>query len=642
MPSTVKSQDVWTFFKRHAHFLGPGLVIACGFIDPGNWATDLQAGADYGYKLLFIVLLAGLIAVVLQLLCVRLGAVTSSSLPAQTRQLFLRWEAKWPRWKRWLRACLYFLYGCAELAIIATDLAELLGTAIALNLLFPKLPLYAGVLITASDTLLVLLFFKSDSGRQGMVFFEIVIVSLVLCVFASYLVLLHLVKPDWGQVFLGYVPSKTLFQPGALYTGVGIIGATVMPHALYLGTSLATVDRLGLLPIAPTRQTRWTYKLPSLFKRANTQTSTNERTEIELSDGLDGLAGPSRPSSSPRPDATQVGRSARDTEEAKDADFDMRMKEYERELKAFDRINWVDLHLCHFQIDTAASLMGFAMIINSAILIVAGAAFYYGNDRGGDSSLQGAHTLLVNYLGSASGIIFALALLCAGQSASITATLAGQVVSEGFLEWKTSPVVRRAVTRLIGVIPSVIVAAAIGNNGINAMLVASQVILSIILPTAILPLVYLCSRKDLMTVEGPEFEENISPTAVETPSCSDSNFDLPVEPSSSAGPSRNTALRQTLSPSGSASSIHSSSTIRRPAAGARQDSDCIIGSEVEGSESLERAVSDGTATVPRLDSVRRTKSYASPMWVTVLGYVMFAIIVLANMYVIVELILGNG
>lgn len=198
------------------------------YIDPGNWATNLAAGANYGcatvpfsnhrYKLLFIVFISSLAAVFLQTLSVRLGSVTGRSLPQETRKLFLSWEAAYPRYQRPLRFGLYALWVLAEIAIIATDLAELLGSAIALNLyvrgvptdprLFPKLPLFAGVLITAADVMFVLLFFRSNSGRQGMFLFEMIIVALVLAVFVSFAILLHLIKPDWREVFLGLVPSS--------------------------------------------------------------------------------------------------------------------------------------------------------------------------------------------------------------------------------------------------------------------------------------------------------------------------------------------------------------------------------------------------------------------------------------------------
>ncbi|ORY29562.1 natural resistance-associated macrophage protein-domain-containing protein [Naematelia encephala] len=550
---------------RHLYFVGPGLVSSVAYIDPGNWATDLEAGANYGYKLLFIVLLAGIAAVVLQLLSVRLGATTSLSLPSQTRLIFVRLQQKYPKYRIPLQCALYTLYALAEIAIIGTDLAELLGSAIALNLLFPRLPLYAGVLITAADVLIILVFFRSSTGRQGMLFFEIVIVSLVLAVFVSFMILLHLVKPDWRQVFLGLVPSKTLVQPGALYVGVGIIGATVMPHALFLGSSLSSVDRLNMIPVPPsgTSNPKRSFKLPAVnpwsrLRRRRTSTRDNEieSTDIELRD-IQIISSPlDLPSSSLGP-SSSFGRSQSDLE-----------TKYEADVRSFDRIAWLDIHLLHSTIDTALSLLGFALTINAAILTLAGAAFYYNRDAdSSDASLQGAHALIKSFLGNGAALIFALALLCAGQSASITATLAGQVVSEGFINWKTSPFARRAVTRLIGVIPAAIVAAAVGNKGLNTMLVASQVLLSIVLPTVIFPLVYLCSREDLMTAYGPEIVE--AEAQVPLPSISTSD---------------ETRLEQLTE--------------------------------------------------------RRKKSYKSPVWVTVLGYALFGIVVLANGYVIVELALG--
>lgn len=178
--------------------------------------------------------MAGLAAVVLQTLSVRLGAVTSNSLPTETRRLFLQWEAEYPRYRKFFRVGLWTLWALAEIAIIATDLAELLGSAIALNLLFPKLPLYAGVLITAADVMVVLVFFRSNKGRQGMMFFEFMLVAMVLAVFVSFMILLHLVKPDWREVFLGLVPSSTLVKPDALYVGIGIIGGKLNSFGIEL------------------------------------------------------------------------------------------------------------------------------------------------------------------------------------------------------------------------------------------------------------------------------------------------------------------------------------------------------------------------------------------------------------------------
>nr|XP_018264409.1 metal iron transporter [Kwoniella dejecticola CBS 10117]OBR86567.1 metal iron transporter [Kwoniella dejecticola CBS 10117] len=627
------------------HFVGPGLVSSVAYIDPGNWATDLEAGATYGYKLLFIVLLAGLAAVVLQLLSVRLGAITSHSLPQETRLLFLRLQAKYPKYRIPLKICLYTLYALAEIAIIGTDLAELLGSAIALHLLFPKLPLFAGVLITAVDVMIVLVFFRSNSGRQGMLFFEIVIVSLVLAVFVSFMILLKLTSPVWEDVFFGLVPSSTLVKPGALYIGVGIIGATVMPHALFLGSSLASVDRLNMLPIEPSPAKKpLSASLPSLnpfrrrkaFKRSDSDLPTSSSApEAQSVHSYPPLAATSsrtsaiRQASTPTPSLGGNKDIPMEYEEGskEEIEYMQRVKEYEMQVRKFDRIKWVDVHLLHATIDTALSLLGFALTINSSILTLAGAAFYYGpNDADADDAdLFGAYALIRSYIGHAAAIIFALALLCAGQSASITATLAGQVVSEGFINWKTSPLVRRLITRLIGVIPAAIVASAVGPSGLNTMLVASQVLLSIVLPTVIFPLVYLCSREEIMTVQGPEIDHDHVHVQdhANTPPGGNSNGnsngeiqldDLSNDPTTSSSPRQE-------SPSSSSSAAN----------------DLQI-----QAQSLSQPQSAQAEQIEQGQKSRRSKSYVSPKWVTVLGYALFGVVVLANAYVIVQLCLGNG
>ncbi|KAE8540828.1 hypothetical protein D1P53_003192 [Cryptococcus gattii VGV] len=600
-------------FFRHLYFVGPGLVSSVAYIDPGNWATDLEAGANYGYKLLFVVLVASLAAVVLQLLSVRLGTATGISLPAQTRLLFLRLKARYPKYRIPLTIALWSLYALAEIAIIATDLAELLGSAIALHLLFPKLPLFAGVLITAVDVLIVLIFFRSSSGRQGMLLFEIIIVTLVLAVFICFMVLLKLSGPVWKDVFLGLVPSKTLVKPGALYLGVGIIGATVMPHALFLGSFLAGVDRLNMIPQPPTMRKLRNVTMPSFnpFRRTRSVCSDSEQGDDASSGISPVLLETPRPHSGSET-AVLENDAAKDkiipqdsvlelTKEQKR--FAIEQKEYERNVRMFDRIKWVDIHLFHSTIDTAFSLLSFALTINSSILTLAGAVYFY-NERppSDEADLFGAFELIKSYIGHAAAIIFALALLCAGQSASITATLAGQVVSEGFINWKTSPLVRRLITRLLGVIPSAVVASAVGPSGLNTMLVASQVLLSIVLPTVVFPLVYLCSQHDIMTVQGPEVE------SVEMESVNND--------ASLSGPSALVTTSPSLSPI------------------TLGDDRMALG--IEGT--TVRVEPDQAGDRPP----RRSKSYVSPKWVTVLGYVLFVVIVLANVYVIVELGLGNG
>ncbi|WWC87494.1 uncharacterized protein L201_002384 [Kwoniella dendrophila CBS 6074] len=634
-----KNRLDWRKYKlliwRHLHFVGPGLVSSVAYIDPGNWATDLEAGATYGYKLLFIVLLAGLAAVVLQLLSVRLGAITSNSLPAQTRLLILNLQVKYPKYKIPLRILLYTLYFLAEIAIIGTDLAELLGSAIALHLLFPKLPLFAGVLITAVDVMIVLVFFRSNGGRQGMLFFEIVIVFLVLAVFVSFMILLKLTKPVWKDVFFGLVPSSTLVKPGALYIGVGIIGATVMPHALFLGSSLASVDRLNMLPVEPIpvkerKRRPLNASMPSLnpFRRRRpfvkrrdsdlpVSASNAPNNEIELPT-ISTQASSSRQqiTTSPTPTPSLNGGKDIPTEyenETKDddeIDYLKKVKEYEMKVRKFDRIKWADIHLLHATIDTALSLLGFALTINSSILTLAGAAFYYGanNASADDADLFGAFALIKSYIGHAAAIIFALALLCAGQSASITATLAGQVVSEGFINWKTSPLIRRLITRLIGVIPAAIVASAVGPAGLNTMLVASQVLLSIVLPTVIFPLVYLCSKDEIMTVQGPELDDTAQPQA--------------------STQNRNDVQSET------STSINDINPVIFTSMANENENDQNCNDRNVRSITPEQ--------IEQGESKRRSKSYKSPKYVTILGYLLFSIVVIANGYVIVQLCLGNG
>ncbi|GMK54527.1 hypothetical protein CspeluHIS016_0111130 [Cutaneotrichosporon spelunceum] len=596
--------------KRHTAFIGPGLVAAVAYVDPGNWATDLEAGARWGYKLLFIVFLAGLAAVCLQIMSVRLGAVTSKSLSRNTRELILSWEARWPQYRRWFRALLYSLWIIAEIAIIATDLAELIGSAIALNLLFPKLPLFAGVLITAVDVMIVLIFFRSDSGRQGMLLFEIVIVALVLAVFVSFMILLDMVKPVWRDVFHGLVPSKTLFSPGALYVGIGIIGATVMPHALFLGSALAGIDRLDMLPPAPKRKReRINNRLPMLnpaaaIRRRFRPQREDSDPEISL-EPVESHQPTSAPSTSTAPPLAVVKSTDKDDE------YEAEVEEYEKAIRKFDRIRWVKLHVRHATVDTGASLVGFALTINSAILTLAGATFFYGDTGASpdNADLMGAHKLVSEYVGKAAGIIFALALLCAGQSASITATLAGQIVSEGFLEWKTSPMLRRLITRLIGVVPAAIVASAVGNKGLNTMLVASQVILCIVLPSVTIPLVYLSSRKDIMMVEGPVDDD---PTVCNSTEQGAKKADVEECDIADCGNCDAGPCPRPVSPS-SLLPCHSAPPSRAPSPPPAEEE-----------------------SAPG----RRREYFTSPKWYTGVGWVLNGVLILANGYVIVTLAMG--
>ncbi|KAF8488988.1 smf Mn2+ and Fe2+ transporter [Hysterangium stoloniferum] len=433
-------------------------MASVAYFDPGNWSVDLQAGSEYGYKLLFVILLAGLGAIVLQVLACRLGSVTGLDLASHCR-ILLHDHPRHPRLVR--RLLLYPLYALCEIAIISTDLAELLGSAIALTMIFPKLPLWVGVILTSLDVLVILA--VSDGKGRPARLFEGIIVLLVLTVLICFIVLIVKVDPQWPAVFHGFLPSKTLIRPGALYISIGILGATVMPHALFLGSSLATLDRISTAqPTLPS---------PSISGLSRFQkVSTYIRSLLTPVPG--GEDGPDR--------------------------------QTRHEYRQNNTLSFVRSHLGHGMTDITMSLLGIAVPINSAILVLAGTVFFEAGDGSSDAGLFEVHDLIGAKLGKGAAFMFALSLLAAGQSASITATLSGQIVSEGFLEWKVSPFVRRLVTRLIGLIPSALVAALVGRSGIDALLIASQVVLSIVLPFVIFPLVYLTSSHVVMRVKEEE------------------------------------------------------------------------------------------------------------------------------------------
>jgi len=462
-----------TYFKtvndtllRHILFLGPGLIAAVAYCDPGNWATDMEAGSRFGYKLLFTVLLSGLFAVLLQILSCRLGAVTRQDLSVATRRLVLglRHESSVPDWgslrtrlKYW---CLLMpLYVINEIAILATELAELIGSAIALNLLFPSLPLWGGVLVTTADVFLVLFMYRPSSGVR---LFEILISVLVIIVLVCFCVLLERVRPDWGEVFHGYVPSPTVVSSKGLYISISILGATIMPHSLILGSHFATIERLdvdegsesdSLIPdqVPKTKQSLWKRLILPHVRVP----------EMIETDAI--------------PKAEPV---------------------------SYRHLNLV---LQHASWDIAICLVVFAITINSAILVVASAAFYYGHNNTGDkvvvADLFEAFNLLKYTTGHVPAILFAVALLAAGQSSSITVTLAGQIISEGFIHWHLTPFMRRLITRAMAVIPAMIVASVAGRSGLDQMLVASQVALSMALPFVSFPLLVITCSSKLMTRE---------------------------------------------------------------------------------------------------------------------------------------------
>ena len=374
------------FWRKLAAFAGPGYLVAVGYMDPGNWATDLAGGSAFGYTLLSVILLSNMMAILLQSLAAKLGIVTGRDLAQACRD----------HYSRPVGIALWVL---CELAIVACDLAEVIGTAIALQLLF-GLPLVWGVCITAFDVLLIL--FLQQRGFRRL---EAFIVALLVVIAACFAYELALSKPEFGAVLGGFVPrAEIVTNPAMLYIAIGILGATVMPHNLYLHSSIV--------------QTRAFDRTPS-------------------------------------------GR---------------------REAVRFATI------------DSTIALM-LALFINAAILILAASAFHVAG-RTDVAEIQDAYELLTPALGAAAAsTLFAVALLASGQNSTITATLAGQIVMEGFLAIRLPPWLRRLVTRLLAIIPAVTVAVLYGESGTAKLLVLSQVILSMQLPFAVIPLVHFTSDR---------------------------------------------------------------------------------------------------------------------------------------------------
>ncbi|KAF8174935.1 natural resistance-associated macrophage protein-domain-containing protein [Pholiota molesta] len=462
--------------KKHT---GVGVVCAVAYFDPGNWGVDLQAGSEYGYWLLFVVLLAGLFAVFLQVLATRLGCVTGIDLGSHTRLLLYN-RPKHTLLYRWLG--LYPLYVLAEVAIIATDLAELLGSAIALCMLFPSLELWHGVLITAFDVLLV--FAMGDPLRGKPVkMFELLIAALVLAVLVCMIVIITKVGVNWAHAFEGYIPTKHIFASGGVYTSVGILGATIMPHSLFLGSTLATQDRVSFRSTGRVSSSSLT---PVNSKEAEAAGLLPAKRVEEVSfirrlyeDCKGSVLGAFR-----KPPGRDYTTAATRHSEHRNNPFE-----------------FVRAHIYHGTFDVVGSLLGFAVMINSLILMLAAAVFFYGNTTtNGPASLFDAYDLIRDLVGQPAATLFAIALLCAGQSSSIIATVAGQAVSEGFIRWRVSPVIRRLATRLLAIIPSMAVALVVGRQGIDKLLVTSQVVLSIVLPFITFPLLYCTSSKAIMSV----------------------------------------------------------------------------------------------------------------------------------------------
>ncbi|KAJ5595267.1 uncharacterized protein N7459_001475 [Penicillium hispanicum] len=409
---------------KFGRFIGPGFLIAVAYIDPGNYSTDVAAGAQFKYALLFMVLVSNLFAILLQSLCVKLGTVTGLNLAENCR-------AHLPRW------LVYILYVFAEAAIVATDIAEVVGSAIALNLLL-NIPLVAGCAITLADVFFLLLFWRPNGSMWGLRLFEFFVMALVLGVVICFCIQLSLIKEQSiGEVFRGYLPSSAIVQSEGLYQSCGILGATVMPHSLFLGSGV----------------------VQSRLKEFDVTAGYVESTVPLGSNGGE--------------------------------------VEYRPTLHAIRGC------LKYSIIELTLSLFTFALFVNSAILIVAGASLY-DVPGGADADLFGIHKLLSSSIAPAAGLIFALALLLSGISAGIVCTMAGQMVSEGMLNWSVRPWLRRVITRSISIIPSIIIAAAVGKEGLNSTLNASQVVLSVILPFVSAPLIWFTCFNRYMTVPAEQ------------------------------------------------------------------------------------------------------------------------------------------
>ncbi|KAG0014477.1 hypothetical protein BGZ81_000430 [Podila clonocystis] len=429
-------QTVAAVFKRFLGFVGPGYIVSVGYMDPGNWATDLAGGSKFGYMLLFVILLSNMMAVVLQGLAVKLGVVSGLDLAQACRKFT-------PKYVNWI------LYVLAELAIIACDLAEVIGSAIALNLLF-KIPLAWGVVITAVDVLIILLAFRDDQSIKSRRLFEALVILLVTSVGICFTAEIVISQPVAKDVFKGFLPSlEILTNKEALYLAIGIIGATVMPHNLYLHSSIVKL-----------RASK------ELNKLASSQASMSSSCDL--------------------------------------------MNRDERQAMLEDDKGAVSLKhstirttLKYTFVDSTVALT-FALYVNSAILIVSAATFKYKFPDANNEDLADffdAFHLLTQYLGKAAGYIFAVALLMAGQSSTLTATLAGQIIMEGFLGTSyLKPWVRRLLTRGLAIIPALAIVLIKGQNGLSELLLASQVALSVQLPFAVIPLVLFTSMGRCMTI----------------------------------------------------------------------------------------------------------------------------------------------
>jgi manganese transport protein len=386
---SIKTRPTGSFGRKLLAFLGPGYLVAVGYMDPGNWATSLAGGSKFGYALLTVALVSNLMAILLQALCARLGIASGRDLAQACRDAYPR-AFSWPLWL------------LAEIAICATDLAEVIGTAIGLNLLF-GIPLEIGVILTALDVFLIL--WLQNIGFRWIESFVVTMLGIIAICFT---IQIAMADPEWGAVIRGFAPTTDIVtNPEMLYLALGILGATVMPHNLYLHSGVVQTRAFG--------------------------TSVDDKRE-----------------------AIRLATT-----------------------------------------DSTIALM-LALLINASILILAAATF---NKTGQTNvaELEQVHSFLAPLLGSAiAPTLFAIALLCCGLNSTVTATLAGQIVMEGFLDIRLPPWARRMVTRAIAIVPAAIVTIWYGESGTAKLLILSQVVLSLQLPFAIVPLVMFTADRAKM------------------------------------------------------------------------------------------------------------------------------------------------
>jgi manganese transport protein len=386
-----------TPWRRFLAFVGPGYLVAVGYMDPGNWATSLAGGAQFGYALLVVALISNIMAIILQALCARLAIATGRDLAQACRDAFPK-AVSWPLW------------AFAELAICATDLAEVIGTAIALNLLF-GMPMEIGVLVTALDVIVILWL-----QNMGFRWVEAFIITLLGVIALCFGIQIALADPNWGEVIRGFAPTTEIVRnPQMLYLALGIIGATVMPHNLYLHSGIVQTRAYG-------------------------STIPEKR----------------------------------------------------------DALKWATL-------DSTIALM-FALIVNASILVLAAASFHK-TGQTEVAELGRAHELLAPLLGaSIAPTLFAIALLCCGLNSTVTATMAGQIVMEGFLDIKLPSWLRRLATRLVAIVPAILVTWIYGAGETAKLLILSQVVLGLQLPFAIVPLVmFTASRTKMGELVAPRW-----------------------------------------------------------------------------------------------------------------------------------------